>query len=87
MVFLASLVRIRLREDYCRFLRTLFNHCRFLQDFFRIIVDSYGSLSDSSRLVEDQYQTLVDLFKLAKGGLYITIGFLVDFHGIPAVFS
>ena len=35
-------------------------------------------LSDSSRLVEDQYQTLVDLFKLAKGGLYITIGFLED---------
>ena len=28
--------------------------------------------------MEDQYQTLVDLLKLAKGGLYITIGILKD---------
>ena len=44
-------------------------------------------LSDSSRLVEDENQTLIDLFRLAKGGLYITIGFLVDSYGIPVVFS
>ena len=65
MVLLAFLVRISLREDSCRFPKTLFKDWSFFQGFLRIVV-------------EDQYQTLVDLLKLAKGGLYIIIGILKD---------